>query len=215
MALTKLVRAQSFLPRVTLTAEGPIPYQQSSGTRSSPSDYGSLDLGHFLRPEDTHSYRPGLKRASEATDLQQATSKRARFSIEESPEQEGELQLKKANVARDDDGAAQIRPSHMRSLKLQDTAKVLQFLEDLLDQLKQLGVKKITKRWIEKLCPRKQTRYPYIQSKPEWREKHPGKGQPRVPPWWPPESKCRHVEPDHTTKPGLFCVLSSLTVCKY
>ncbi|KAI9706830.1 MAG: hypothetical protein M1820_004801 [Bogoriella megaspora] len=86
-----------------------------------------------------------------------------------------------------------------KQLRLDDERAITQFLQSSFEDMKQLPLKAILKKWIHGICPHKQSRYPYKGSNPRWRA---GKGitdedQSR-PPWWPPF--VRHIEPDHGSK---------------
>ena len=78
----------------------------------------------------------------------------------------------------------------------------------------QLGCKDLVKAWIKKCHPKKQTSNPYNGGKSKSRSMalYGFGGAYKVPDYWPPQEGwdlkdaegCRHKEPDHIKKPGLF-----------
>jgi hypothetical protein len=97
-----------------------------------------------------------------------------------------------------------------RTFMIGDSKAIDGFYRHRIDEIKQLGIKSILKRWIATLEPRKQSQYPYRTSSSSWRKKHEG-ADPRgkVPPWWPIDQNVRHKEPDHSEKRGMsrICAL--------
>ncbi|KAF2171078.1 hypothetical protein M409DRAFT_51301 [Zasmidium cellare ATCC 36951] len=80
-----------------------------------------------------------------------------------------------------------------RTLRMDDTVQVVDFLRTRLKRMQQLAVKKIAKAWIKGICPKKQAKFPYQNSK-KCDEVEGFK--PRIPGWWPKQG-CRFTEPDH------------------
>lgn len=85
-----------------------------------------------------------------------------------------------------------------KSLRIDNSEEVCNFLVQRLRKMQQLAVKKIAKAWIKGICPKKQAKFPYQNKKGE---ETPG-FMPRVPGWWPDTSSCRFIEPDHIRRDG-------------
>ncbi|EMC96933.1 hypothetical protein BAUCODRAFT_433000 [Baudoinia panamericana UAMH 10762] len=83
-----------------------------------------------------------------------------------------------------------------KSFRIDDEAAVTAFLHDRFSEMQQLSDKRIAKVWIKGICPKKQAKFPYQNTK---REKRTGeKGL--VPGWWPDTNVCPFTEPDHIRK---------------
>lgn len=91
------------------------------------------------------------------------------------------------------------------SFRIDEEEKVVAFLYSRFLQVQQNVGKVIAKAWIKAICPKKQGNYPYVDSNPrpeQPRAKKAYEGPPRIPTFWPDIKKCRHREPDHTSKKG-------------
>lgn len=99
------------------------------------------------------------------------------------------------------------KSTEMKSFKIGDTAKVVQFFETTFDFLQQQVDKKVAKAWIKTTCPKKQAKFPY-SDKNRWEEFGLG---PEIPKWWP--EGCDFREPDHLSKPRKCASCSELVHC--
>jgi len=91
-------------------------------------------------------------------------------------------------------------PAKLQSLKICESSKVEDFLARALRTMQQLAVKRIAKAWIKGICPRKQAVFPYHKKSKESGERsHDSANNPG---WWPDESLCTFVEPDHIKRDG-------------
>ncbi|KAF2231927.1 hypothetical protein EV356DRAFT_506343 [Viridothelium virens] len=179
---------------------GSIFSHESSEFCSSPTDCGILDIESPLSPDAVQGRQRGLKRASKTNVLQQVPPKRMRW-CEEGLLKPGTPSECTDGVTSGEEGQkAQVNSNRYISLDLRDNKKVTEYFERRLENLTQLGVKAILKKWIDRICPRKQTTHPYVASNPEWRRVHKKEHErPPVPEWWP-IGQCKHKEPDHSSK---------------
>lgn len=90
------------------------------------------------------------------------------------------------------------------TFRIDEEAKVEQFLYARACQVQQHVLRTLGKAWIKAVCPKKQHKYSYISSNPKLRsqrnkKRRPvyDKGPPRIPPFWPSLGMCPHREPDH------------------
>lgn len=118
--------------------------------------------------------------------------------------------------------------------EIQDFDQVIYNLGLRFDQMQQLACKVVLKQIIKAIEPKKQSRFPYVNSarkekendKPSKKRNKKEEG-PDIPPWWPterqewwsrlPHPNCktlthvRHKEPDHLRKEGKLHRHSKLT----
>lgn len=73
---------------------------------------------------------------------------------------------------------------------INDTTAFREAISYKLMDLQQAVLKRLSKGWIQAICPKKQANYPY------------NKGQSAAPPWWP--EGVLHREPDHLDKWRMF-----------
>lgn len=91
----------------------------------------------------------------------------------------------------------------MISFAVTDVEALKKFYITRFIQMQQIPCKMINKAWIKVVQPKKQARHPYNGGK---ENKDLGKkdaGERTKPDWWPPVG-CRHKEPDHIQKPGMY-----------
>lgn len=89
------------------------------------------------------------------------------------------------------DQATSIIRTARHSLQIGDRAKVSEQMEHIFQKMQQTVVKRVAKAWIKGICPKKQAKFPYHNSKV-------------VPPFWPDINICPFKEPDHIKKGGKF-----------
>ena len=174
---------------------------------SSPSDHGFLDLETPSPVEESQNLSYDTEQPLKATNKRSVSSETIR-PLSRSYSQ-SKFSTRTLCTAPDEDKISEVRiGTGTKPIKLEDEKQVREYLLLLLEQLKQLGVKKVLTEWIAKICPRKQSDCPYIKSDPKWIKKHGAENEePPRPIWWPID-KCKHKEPAHISKDGSFNVES-------
>lgn len=88
----------------------------------------------------------------------------------------------------------------MQFLLVCEASKIEELVAKNLRTMQQLAVKIIAKAWIKGICPRKQALFPYCKKKRDTERNKRTFGP--APGWWPDESVCKFVEPDHIKRDG-------------
>ena len=91
----------------------------------------------------------------------------------------------------------------LKEIVISDEEALSHFYDTRFRQIQQLSLKTIAKAWIKVVQPKKQAHHPYNGGKQAKEVSFAGNGEVTKPDWWPPQG-CRHREPDHIKKPGMF-----------
>lgn len=185
------LRCSHRFPLISYAENGTVPLSDLKDVVSA-TDCRNDNLFRMRMPqlddESCHAARPGSAHTFGSTNCWPSDTDSPRLSQEPS------------TVESRVDSIVQKRPAEMQSLMICDASKVEDFLVRALRTMQQLAVKRIAKAWIKGICPRKQAVFPYNNKK-----KKRGDGIHDTadnPGWWPDESLCVFVEPDHIKRDG-------------
>jgi hypothetical protein len=156
----------------------------------------------FVSDEMTGILHIQEESAQQNTNIHQNASKRKAAASAESSDEESE------------DEGLQNHGNMQITLHIANQDEVVHFLKMRFTQIQQLATKVIAKAWIKAICPKKQANFPYVDSNPradqsQKRRRPRHDGPPRIPLFWPDVELCRHKEPDHTRKTGVFLRMST------
>ena len=98
-----------------------------------------------------------------------------------------------------------------KEIRVNDDDDIKKYYFTRFVQMQQIPCKIITKAWVKVVQPKKQARHPYNGGKKaKSAPVQVNPGELTKPDWWPPEG-CRHREPDHIQKCGMFVAADLLT----
>lgn len=161
------------------------------------SDFGDDEFSIIPRTfgsAQSRVYRPTRQRSEREQSLLPCNASRYCYA-DSIPKAEPVLDASPAPSGPDEETMPRKKMS--RSMRIDDTVEVVDFLTTRLKRMQQLAVKKIAKAWIKGICPKKQAKFPYQNKKCEETNGF----KPRIPGWWPKQG-CRFTEPDHIKRDG-------------
>ena len=103
----------------------------------------------------------------------------------------------------------------LEEVSIGDTRRLEDFYSHMFRQMKQVPCKIVAKAWVKVVEPRKQTKHPYNGSKKGkiYKKEMESEGYVDInsgdvckPEWWPKEG-CRHKEPDHIYRDGMYSAM--------